>query len=72
MIETKQTEEFYKNEIRKILSEVKESFKGKQKNNYDLLELYEEVRLAFETIESEKESVHSVIDVYEMSKKLLH
>jgi len=68
MIETEQTEEFYKNEIRKILSEVKESFKDKQKNNYDLLESYEEVRLDFE---NEKEPVHSVIDVYERAKQLL-
>ncbi|EEK75214.1 hypothetical protein bcere0007_3400 [Bacillus mycoides] len=71
MIEAKQTEEFYKNEIRKILSEVKESFKGKQKNNYDLLELYDEVRVDFETIESERESVHGVVDIYERAKQLL-
>ncbi|MCU5339270.1 hypothetical protein OCA10_08685 [Bacillus cereus] len=71
MMKTKQTEGFYRSEIRKILSEVKESFKDKQKNNYDLLESYDEVRLDFETIENEKESVHSVIDVYERAKKLL-
>ncbi|PGB64747.1 hypothetical protein [Bacillus wiedmannii] len=71
MVKTKQTEEFYRSEIRKILSEVKESFKNKQKNNYDLLESYDEVRLDFETIENEKESVHSILDVYERAKKLL-
>ncbi|AZJ23152.1 hypothetical protein CT694_27350 [Bacillus wiedmannii bv. thuringiensis] len=72
MIEMNQTDDFYRSEIRKILSEVKESFKNKQKNNYDLLELYDGIRLDFESIESDKESIHSVTDVYERAKQLLY
>lgn len=72
MIEMKQTDDFYRSETRRILSEVKESFTNKQKNNYDLLELYDEIRVDFESIESGKESVHSVTDVYERAKQLLY
>lgn len=72
MIEAKQTDDFYRSETRRILSEVKESLTSKQKNNYDLLELYDEIRVDFESIESGKESVHSVTDVYERAKQLLY
>ncbi|PEP36638.1 hypothetical protein CN575_02385 [Bacillus wiedmannii] len=72
MVGMKQTDDFYRSEIRKKLSEVKESLTNKQKNNYDLLELYDEIRLDFELIESGKESVHTVTDVYEKAKQLLY
>lgn len=42
----------YKNEIRTILSEVKNSFKNKNIYDYDLYELYCEIEKDFKSIEN--------------------
>ncbi|PGZ96927.1 hypothetical protein COE51_16275 [Bacillus pseudomycoides] len=66
VIEKEKTVESYKDEIKEILTKVRESFKNEQMYNYELLERYEEVEKDFKDIEN-----NNIVEVYENVKQLL-
>lgn len=65
------TVESYKNEIKEILTKVCDSFKNEQMYNYDLAEMYNEVKKELESIEGTNASIEEITNLYNMALKLL-
>ncbi|GMR65805.1 hypothetical protein [Bacillus sp. MN7755] len=61
----------YENEIRTILTEVKNSFKNKNIYDYDLYELYCEIEQDFKSIENGNISEELLIKLHNRTLELL-
>ncbi|MGE1044104.1 hypothetical protein ACQKF0_29705 [Bacillus wiedmannii] len=61
----------YKNEIRTILSEVKNSFKNDNIYDYDLYEIYCEIEQDFKSVENGNTSEEVLIKLHDKALELL-
>jgi hypothetical protein len=72
MVDEKQTNDFYKREIKNILKQVERSLKKEQIYNYELFEQYTEVENDFKDIQNNNILANNILGVYENAKKLLN